>query len=333
MGLACLARMPCAADPVSRLRENLPRREARFLDFARRIVFRNTRHPYHAMFQLAGCSYEDLAESVHRDGLEAALAGLHCAGVYLAHDEFKGKQPIVRSGLRIEAQPEDFLNPLVEGVMDHSSSGSRSKGTRTPLNMAFETHREAYEDLTAAEFGLEGQCRLDLKPILPSASGLLPALRTLRQGRRLEAWYAMGGGQDSLHYRMATGFMVAAVRLAGLPMPFPVYLPPNDFLPVATHLARLKREGRRCLFSAFLSPAVRVAAAAMENKLDIGGTLFRVVGEALTDSKRAVIEAAGAEVFAHYGIAEVGPIGPGFFVFFHHAASRGAVLFDQRGNG
>ncbi len=57
------------------------------------------------------------------------------------------------------------------------------------------------------------------------------------------------------------------------------------------------------------SPAVRVTAAAAEKGLDLRGTLFMVGGETLTDAKRRVIEATGAEVFPRYPITETGTIG------------------------
>lgn len=60
-----------------------------------------------------------------------------------------------------------------------------------------------------------------------------------------------------------------------------------------------------------VSRGVRVAAAALEHGLDIRGTLFLLGGEALTDAKLAVVEAAGCEAHARYTISELGPIGVG----------------------
>ena len=60
-----------------------------------------------------------------------------------------------------------------------------------------------------------------------------------------------------------------------------------------------------------VSPSVRLAAAALDRNLDIRGTLFLVSGESLTDAKRAVIEQAGGEPFARYGVSELGFVGHG----------------------
>ncbi len=92
-------------------------------------------------------------------------------------------------------------------------------------------------------------------------------------------------------------------------MQFPSYLPSNDFSLVARHLARRRSEGADCLFSASVSLAVRVAAAAAEESLDISGILFSVHGEALTDAKREVIEATGAKPYPGYTISELGKVG------------------------
>jgi hypothetical protein len=95
----------------------------------------------------------------------------------------------------------------------------------------------------------------------------------------------------------------------GAPLPLPDYLPENDFSPVARWIAGRKQEGLPCVVRTVVSPAVRVAAAARDAGLDIAGTLFMVGGEALTDAKRAAIEAAGCEAYPRYVITEVGPIG------------------------
>jgi hypothetical protein len=262
------------------------------------------------MFRLAGCCYEDLADSVKRNGLEATLAAIQRQGVYLTHDEFKGKQPIIRSGKHIPATDASFLNVLVSGLMESSSSGSRSRGTRTRHSTESRIHWEAYAMLFRDEFGLAGRAHVETKSILPDLSGLSSIIGASRLGSGVERWFTVGGAiRHSGHYRVMTNAMVLLVNLLGGKAPFPTHLPPNDFSPVANLLARRRAEGVTCVVRGMISSAVRVAAAASQRKLDIRGTLFVVGGEALTDAKRAVIEAAGAEVFPSYWIAEVGPIG------------------------
>ena len=309
-GLYALLRTPPHADPDSVIRHQLENRERHFLELARCAIFANPANPYHQMFQLAGCGYEDLAEAVRRDGLESTLAALHRQGVYLSHDEFKGKRPILRCGREIPATPASFRNPLVKGGIETTSGGSRSGGTTTPNSRSQRVHGEAYRTLDIREFSLAGRQRIQLKPILPAGDGLLAPISYSRLGCPLEKWFSTySKSLDSMHYQVATRAMVALARLWGEKVPFPAFLPPNDFLPVAEWISSRRRQGQAVAVTCHPSPAVRVAVAAAEKGLDIGGTLFQVGGETVTEPKRRTIEATGAEVFTRYGITEIGPVG------------------------
>jgi hypothetical protein len=310
LGIRDLLRQPVAADPQAAVRWNLERREEHFLDLARRIVFSKPRHPYYEMFRIAGCTAEDLAAEVGRNGLEPALEKLYSAGVYLTHDEFKGKTPLVRGGREIPCGPQMLLNPLVRGGMIGLSGGSRSPGTMTPKSTKLQVYREVYHRLQGREFSLAGRTMVQVRPILPSTIGMGTNLRRIRFGEKPAKWFAQSGHwRDAGHYRAVTHLMVRSARWMGAPLPLPDYLPENDFSPVARWIAERKREGLPCVMRSYVSPAVRVAAAARDAGLDIAGTLFLVDGEALTDAKRAGIEAAGCEVYPKYGISEVGSIG------------------------
>lgn len=310
LGIFRLARTPAIADPFRALRRNTENREANFLDLVKRTVYADLGNPYHKMLELAGCEYRDLERAVRRDGLEAALQKLLEAGVYLAHDELKGKVPIVRSGQLISAGESSFNNPLIRGQIETRSSGSRSKGTRTPHSVAAELHWEQYHALLARELGIEHDAFIAMLPILPSVAGLTVSLRGPRFGWQIRRWYAVGGNlRDSGHYRALTQTMIWIGKMAGASCHFPTYLPENDFAPVAEFIADRKAAGERCCVGGFVSPAVRVAAAARERGLDIRGTVFSVGGEALTPAKRFAIEASGAEVYPFYAMVELGPVG------------------------
>jgi len=309
-GLYSLLRTPPASDPDGMIRRQMENREQRFLELVRRVVFSNPANPYYQMFQLAGCTYDDLAEAVRRDGLESTLAALHRQGVYLLHDEFKGKKPIVRSNQEIAASPRSFRNPLIKGGMEGSSGGSRSSGTRTHRSTAQRLHGEAYAALYFREFGLAARAHVQVRPILPSTDGIMNCVRGSRLGCPAERWFSTyAKALDSAHYQVATHCLVRLARLCGEKVPFPVYMPPDDFSAVAAWIAGRRREGVACAVAGHASPTVRVAAAAMEKDLDIRGTLFQVGGETLTDAKRRVIENAGAEVFPRYVTTEIGMIG------------------------
>ncbi len=305
-----LLRTPPHADPQAVIGEQMAHREERFLETVRRVVFGAPANPYHRMFRLAGCGFEDLAESVRRDGLEDALASLARQGVYLTHDEFKGRQPLVRSGEHIPATIDSFLNPLAAGMLASASSGSSGPRVHTSSSTENRLHREAYFQLVRQELGLAGRAYVQALAILPSGTGLFAGLQEARRGGKVDRWFAVGGNAiGSGHYRAGTSLLVLFARLLGAGVAFPTYLPRNDYSPAARWIAQRRGQGIACVVASPVSPAVRIVAAALEHGLDIRGTLFIAGGEALTEAKRAVFESARVDVYTGYWIHEIGPIG------------------------
>jgi hypothetical protein len=310
IGVYRLLRAPENPDPESCVLTQMSNREQTFLSTVQKAVFENPANPYARMFKLAGCSYQDLKESVERDGLEPSLAAIHRAGIYLAHDEFKGTKPIVRSGETIAADEGSFLNPVVSGSYESRSGGSRSAGTVTRNNLVNQLYRQCQYAFLEKEFNLDSRALVGVMPILPSAWGLGHCLRAARRGKPFERWFAIGGTlRDSGHYRAVTRAMCFLARAMGAYVPSPTYMQPNDFSHAAEWIAKKRKEGISCYIRGVTSPCVRIAASALDRGLDIRGTVFLVGGEALTDPKRQTIEAAGAEVFPIYHINEVGLIG------------------------
>lgn len=312
LGVYRLARMPLESDPKSLVRRTIENREANFLDLIRRAVFGNPANPYYTLFQWAGCTYGDLEHAVRKNGLEPTLESLRKAGVYLANDEFKGKRPVERSGKQMKVESEDFANPFVKGMIQTTSGGSRSRGTITWRSLEFQSYREAQTCVLFDQFQVATRPIVGIRGILPSDGGMRLSLNAARRGLPYEKWFALGGSfRGSGHYRLVTRFLLLEARMLGVPVNFPVYLPHNDFSPVARWLARRRSEGAKCILWAGVSQGVRVAAAAIESGLDISGTTCLLGAEALTDAKREVIEASGCEVFARYGISELGQVGVG----------------------
>ncbi len=287
-------------------------REARFLDTIGKVVFSNPAHPYYEMFRLAGCTWHDLANSIWRDGLEPTLERLYQSGVWLDHDEFKGVKPIVRAGRHIPSSPYSFRNPLIRGLIEASSGGSRSRGTQIPRGVEDLVTREDQENLRRQEFSLTERILVEVRPILPSTTGLNPSMRSARLGQPVEKWFVPGGSwRSSAHYRVATYALVLWAKALGASVPIPSQLPWNDFSPVADWIARRRKEGRACAIGSNASGGVRIARAALDLGLDIRGTLFLMHGEALSEAKAAVIREAGCESSSHYGTSEIGTIGGG----------------------
>lgn len=310
IGLYRLLRTPPVTDPLRLVREQLENREGRFLNALHKIVFADPKNPYYSMFRLAGCEYDDVATAVKQHGLEATLHTLYDQGIYLSQTEMKGKQPILRSGQHIPADISSFVNPTVSGYIEGCSSGSSGKPTRTRRSIPYKIYREAYSSIERKEFDLDRRVEVVLKPILPSMSGLGYCVRASRLGQRLERWFTVGGTVgDSGHYRAVTTSFVLLANAFGTRVPYPIYLPQNEFTPVAEYIARRCAEGTACVLRGNPSQVTRVAVAACDKRLDIRGTLCLTGGEAVTEAKRRVIEAAGAEVYPAYGAYEVGGIG------------------------
>jgi hypothetical protein len=305
-----LARRPPVLDPVTEIRSRLARREESFLELARVRVFENPANPFRRMFASAGCEFGDLAAAVRGRGLEAALESLCAAGVYLTHEEFKGRVPIVRAGQEIPASGASFESPSRAGFIESTSGGSSGKPTPTRVTAECQVSREVYARLRVEDLGLAGRAQIQVRPVLPSPTGILAGISSWRCGYPVSDWFAVPGTlRDSGHYTAVTFFLVALARTRGVRIPFPRFLPPNDFSPAARRIAEGRARGCPAAVFAYASSAVRVVAAARERGLDIAGTLFVSSGEALTAAKRAAIEAAGCVVYPTYWVNEIGPIG------------------------
>lgn len=309
-GLYDYVSRPVHADPVGAIREQMEQRDGRFLSMLRAIVYADANHPYHRMLRMAGCAHEDVARMVSREGLEGALSALLGAGVYLTHDEFKGKQPIVRSGREIAAGPGAFVNPLVCGRWENPSSGSTGARVATAQSGEYRVYRDCYDFLIHQEFSTKGRRRAISHAILPSPTGIIRCLGSARVGLPFERWYSVGGSvRDAQHYRVVTRFLALEARLLGTRIPLPEYLPNNDFSPAAKWLAQCRAEGTPGFLVTIVGAASRIACAAADAGLDIRGSMFYVGGEALTEAKRARIEATGSEVSPHYISSELGAVG------------------------
>ncbi len=309
-GFRDLLKTPPLSNPVELIRDRMLKREENFLTFARAAVWTAGPNPYQEMLRLAGCEQGDLEQAVRADGIEATLERLHRNGVYLTHDEFKLRKPIVRSNRSIEAHGGSFQNPLSQGGVAGPSGGSRSKGTLVRSSTAARLYREAQDALAVQEFGLDRRHHILLKPILPAIDGLFNFASFGRLGCTLDRWYSpVAASLDSVHYRLATRSLVAMARTYGLRIPRARDLPFNDFSPVARFLAERQKAGVDTALISYASPAVRVASAAISGGLRLDGAVFLVGGETLTAGKRRTIEAAGAAVYPRYTITEFGAIG------------------------
>jgi hypothetical protein len=302
-------KLPPIKDPRATIRANIERREENFLNLVRDGIFENPKSPYRQLLRLAGCTFEDLRASVSHHGLERTLKNLRQAGVYLTHAEVKGK-PIYRHGREVPNDVAATANPNASRGIEAVSSGSRSRGTATPTSNTYRQYRECYEILAREEFGAQDHVCGLLRPILPSPAALIASAGFARSGQPAERWFTVGKSfQNGGLYSFATTLLVVEARLLGCRVPFPTYLEDNDFLSVARWIAENKRRGVSTFLRTGASWGTRMCAAALDEGLDISGSVLMVAGEPISIARRRVFDAAKVEAFGRYVISEMGTIG------------------------
>jgi hypothetical protein len=301
-------------ETIAWVKARLAQREQSFLTTVSRCVFDHPASPYLPLFRWAGCEFGDVDQLVRSRGLEATLSELRRAGVYFAFEEFKGRAPVVRGSNEMRVAPADFDNPYLAGYFSGSTSGSTGARTRisVELEQLADTARAGL--LTLDAYGVFGGPVLAWREVLPSPIGISIVLMTAKIGTVTERWYtpvmprALRG---SLKSSLATQFVLFAGRRAGLRLPRPEPLHPDDAAVVARWAADKLRSGTSCTISAELSLEMRISAAAREEGLDLTGIVFWGGGEPSTPAKVREIEACGAKFVPIYGSAEIGIIGMG----------------------
>jgi hypothetical protein len=301
---------------IEEAREVVGRRLARrgelWLRLLRRGVYDNPRSPYRPLLTAAGCEPGDVERLVGERGVEGALEVLRGEGVYVTFEEFKGRRPIVRGSLHVETGPGAFANPFSSRYYHGATGGSTGPRARIHFDL---DHMAA--TAPGALLALEANGVRDLpaavwRPILPSVAGMSTVLRSRFEGRRLERWFSPLDRRDlrrSRKDRLATGLILGVARLAGSPLPAPETVPFDEAERVARWVrSALEREGG-CLLQAAVSTLLRVALAARELGLDLGGATFWGGGEPPTAARVAAIQASGARYRSTYYLSEAGAVG------------------------
>jgi hypothetical protein len=295
-GLRRFLATPIGAEEAEReLRDRIAAREERFLEVARRLVYEHDGSPYRPLLQQAGCEYGDLEASVRDVGVDATLSKLAAAGVRVTVEDIKRDGPAFDNPF--------FLGRAVRGA----TSGTSGRPTRVRLDWDSLAEEAAAERTLYAAHGLERAPLALWLPGLPGLAGIRNVLVNAKFGRPPQVWYTPSESpRVELGDRARTAFLVGAGTLAGARLPRPVPLPLTD----GARLARWLAPGRRVL-SAFAGPALRVAAAAVDEGIDLTGSVVFATGEPLTERRKEFLEASGARAFARYATAESGLIGGG----------------------
>ena len=281
-------------DAKERLRRGIETRVPRFLAQTQRAVYGNPSSPYLKLLRHAGCEAGDLRRLVEQEGLTGALNQLASAGVYVAFDELKGRQDVVRGSLRFRPRDTDFDNPLAPRhfVLYTSGSGGRPSRVRTSLQIS-----RHMADSTALAFETIGL--RDPRHVILLTAPIHRLLMYPMLGQPIIRWLHPVAPLPT-QVRIGARYLAALGRLAGYRYPLPEYYDMHDTEGMATWLADQQRDGPVAV-ACVVSAASRIAATAQERGIRLDRVTFAVQGEPLTPARRTLIEGAGSSVICHYG--------------------------------
>lgn len=289
--------------------QRMRQRDQRFLTAVGASIYDFEASPYLPLLRQAGCDRAELQRRVNSDGIETTLRRLAEQGVRISLEEFKGLQSIERGSLVRPTSERDFDHPQHRrGSLDSSTSGSRARGTRVGYNWPLITEHAVSESVLWQLHQLDSKALILWLPPLPSIAGMQYALMSLKWRHPPAQWFSPVDLSRLPRWstqRLGNRYLLSACRWLGHPLPAPEFI---DFDAAAT-VARAVVRHAPCVLRTYASSAVRVARAAIDRGWRLDGCTMLSGGEPLLDSRRAVIEASGANVFSRYSATEAGLIG------------------------
>ena len=291
------------------LRREVETREQRFLALARTRIYHDRDGPYATLLRHAGCALEDLEMSVRRDGLEATLATLARAGVYLTPNEYKGRTDVVRGSLRFRVQPEslsarDGRDAPPSFVTE--SSGSSNRPVRAVSSLAWQLAVSPAMCVFLTAHDLLAHRHAVYEPMLAgAAAGLLAGMMVARMGIPIERWFArpvpVQNWLEGAYFWITAQELALAGRWFGPGFARPELVPPDGLERIVRWMEQCRRENRSACLRTVASSAARIARAAKAMGASLAGCTFIVSGEPLTTAKRRVIADVGAAVTVVWG--------------------------------
>ena len=301
-----------AAEARASLARRLQRRQEAFLEKVRLDIYGQPDSPYALLLRHAGCEYGDIESSVRQEGLEGTLRRLFQAGVYLTVDEFKSRKVAGRGSNEVVVRPEMLQAPRASYHVPARSGGSRSKGTPVMIDLAF-----IRTCASNAAVCLHARGGRNWKKACWESPGAGLRFRTVKYAGFGDPPHACFSQIDpdsddiASYFRWNLRLMGWGGRLAGRPLPWPIYTPLSDPSALAKWLQQTLGAGDVPHLFTFPGSAVVLSRFAVENDYDIGGTWLTLSGEPITPARVAAIKSAGCHVIPRYGTMEVGAIGYG----------------------
>jgi hypothetical protein len=289
-----------AEEKTKRLLET---RAERFLDLVRSQVYERPGSPYLALLGNAGCEFSDLETSVNCRGLEDTLTRLAGEGVYLTSEEFKGKKEVIRGRLWLRVCAKDFEQREASAGITTESSGSRNLPVKTFTSLEAVALWAEGTAMFYAAHDLLSCVHAVYEPVL--AGRMHFVLINGKLGVPVDRWFALtvavhGALEDWYHYLNAR--VVAQMgSWFGPGIARPEYQDPGDLEPIMDWILENQHQGKRCCIITVVSNATRIARRALQVGVSLGHVTLAASGEPLTESKKKVMEEAGARIALRYG--------------------------------
>jgi hypothetical protein len=286
------------------IKRDLDRREERFLDVARTQIFARPESPYLKLLRHAGCEYGDFQTLIRRCGIEQTLARLASEGVYLTVEEFKGKKDVVRGGLSFPVLPGCLEVKQQSAGYRIQSSGTSNQPVRSFVSLDLLSIRTPATCVAFAAHGLFAHAHAMYDSILPGSGAINNLLIYGRMGVTTDRWFArkvvIKSKLEKLYHYLTTQLLVVAARRFVSDFPKPEFLDLAKIAEIVRWVADQQAQKKPSCITTAASNAIRIASVAVRSGISLEGTKFIVTGEPFTDSKREVIERAGATAIPRY---------------------------------
>lgn len=289
--------------------ERLVQRQENFLNILAKGVFGYEKSPYLKLFRHAGLRYADAEKIVQDRGLLGALEMFKDAGVYITIEEFKGREPVRRTGLEFRVEEKDFDNPYILPGYESVTGGTRSAGTRVMVDFDFLMQAAPHEGLVMDMHGLSQAPVVIMHPVFPYGAGMAVMLKLAKFGAYPQRWFSVLDERNvaiSCRSRLAMLYLMYAGRSFGAKFPRPEYYGFKDIGKVVQSISNILQSRGACYIASSVSPALRLCLAAKAQGVDLRGVTFHGAGEPLTAAKIKAIGSVGAKFVLHYCFTEAG---------------------------
>src|SRR5579863_8636241 len=172
------------------IKKRLANREHNLLNLVHKGIFQNHNSPYLKLLQPKKIGFDDLKAWVLKDGIESTLHLLESEGIYFTVDEFKGKKPVERKGVKFSCSEGMFDNPFLSYVYEVRSGATRSVGTRVRIDFDYLHERSLYDALLLDVHGCLTAPIANWFPVFPGAPGINSSLRFAHIGNPARRWFS-----------------------------------------------------------------------------------------------------------------------------------------------